>query len=248
MFPAERGCLAVMWPLATHPTNKNELLAWDLAHDPSELALLDVGTLRQRLFSKSADLPEGIQRLALKSVHLNKSPMVVRKLKTLTDEMAAKWGVNIEAAMLNAEKARALPDMSAIWPEVFSRPMEVTPDVDEDLYGGFINNADRRRLNQLRALSPAELAHNRAGFDDDRLGELLFRYRARNFCDTLTADEAERWESHRTARLLEGEGGARNVDALLAELDVLSETADERGAVILEALSDYAELIAPELG
>jgi exodeoxyribonuclease-1 len=58
-FPPERGCLAVMWPLATHPTNKNELLAWDLAHDPSELPLLDVVTLRQRLFSKSADLPEG---------------------------------------------------------------------------------------------------------------------------------------------------------------------------------------------
>ena len=57
MFPSERGCLAVMWPLATHPTNKNELLAWDLAYDPAELALLDVATLRQRLFSKSADLP-----------------------------------------------------------------------------------------------------------------------------------------------------------------------------------------------
>ena len=37
MFPAERGCLAVMWPLASHPTNKNELLVWDLAHDPAEL-------------------------------------------------------------------------------------------------------------------------------------------------------------------------------------------------------------------
>jgi exodeoxyribonuclease-1 len=30
--------MAVMWPLASHPTNKNELLAWDLAHDPRELA------------------------------------------------------------------------------------------------------------------------------------------------------------------------------------------------------------------
>jgi exodeoxyribonuclease-1 len=247
MFPAERGCLAVMWPLATHPTNKNELLAWDLAHDPSELALLDVPTLRQRLFTKSADLPEGVQRLALKSVHLNKSPMVVRKLKTLSDAMAAKWGLDMDAALLNAEKARALPDMSAIWPEVFRRPTEATPDVDEDLYGGFINNADRRRLNQLRALSAAELAHSRTGFDDERLGELLFRYRARNFSDTLSPEESERWEAHRVARLLEGECGARNVDAYLAELDTLAETADVRGDEILGALSDYAEVIAPEL-
>ena len=247
MFPSERGCLAVMWPLATHPTNKNELLAWDLAHDPGELPLLDVATLRQRLFSKSADLPEGVQRLPLKSVHLNKSPMVVRKLATLTPEMAAKWGVDIQAALRNAEKAAGLPDMSAIWPEVFQRPKEATPDVDEDLYGGFVGNADRRRLNQLRALSPAEMAHSRTGFDDERLAELVFRYRARNFADTLSPEENERWEAHRAARLLEGEGGARNVDALFAEIDTLSETADERGEAILGALYDYAEAIAPEL-
>lgn len=246
MFPSERGCLAVLWPLATHPSNKNELLAWDLAYDPSELPLLDVATLRLRLFSKSADLPEGVLRLPLKSVHLNKSPMVVRKLETLTPQMAERWGIDLDAARLNAEIARGLPDMSAIWPEVFQRPKEATPDVDEDLYGGFIGNADRRRLNQLRALSPAELAHSRTGFDDDRLEELLFRYRARNFVETLTPDEAERWEAHRAARLLEGGGGARGVDALFAQIDLLSETADERGEAILGALYDYAEAIAPE--
>jgi exodeoxyribonuclease-1 len=245
MFPPERGCLAIMWPLATHPSNKNEILAWDLAHDPGELASQSAATLRLRLFSKSTELPEGMQRLPLKSVHLNKSPMVVRKLQTLSPAMAAKWGVDMEAALVNAEKARGLPDMSAIWPEVFSRPQEATPDVDEDLYGGFVGNADRRRLNQLRGLSPAELAHHRTGFDDDRLAELLFRYRARNFAETLTPEEQQRWEAHRVARLLEGECGARNVDAFLAELDTLSETADARSEGILDALHDYAQAITP---
>jgi exodeoxyribonuclease-1 len=248
MFAPERGCLAIMWPLATHPSNKNELLAWDLSHDPSELPLLDVATLGQRLFSKQADLPEGVQRLPIKSVHLNKSPMVVKKLKTLTDDMAARWGIDVPAALANAEKARALPDMSAIWPELFNRPKPDTLDVDEDLYGGFVGNADRRRLNQLRELSPAELAVSRVGFDDDRLAELVFRYRARNFPQALTPDELVRWETHRAARLLEGEGGARNVDALLTQLDTLQLAADEKGQAVLEALSDYAERVAPEMG
>ena len=247
MFGPERGCLAVMWPLATHPTNKNELLAWDLAFDPSELPLLDVATLRQRLFSKTADLPEGVQRLPLKSVHLNKSPMVVRKLETLSADMAAKWNVDIQAALRHAEIAAGLPDMSAIWPEVFQRPKAAVPDVDEDLYGGFINNTDRRRLNQLRDMSPEELAVQRTGFDDERLQELFFRYRARNFPQTLSQAESERWEAHRAARLLEGEGGARHVDALFTQIDELSETADERGEAILGALYDYAELIAPDI-
>ncbi|MEO7954336.1 MAG: exodeoxyribonuclease I, partial [Polaromonas sp.] len=77
--------------------------------------------------------------------------------------------------------------------------------------------------------------------------ELLFRYRARNFAETLTPAEAARWEAHRAARLLEGEGGARGVDALFAEIDTLSASADERGEAILAALYDYAEVIAPEL-
>jgi exodeoxyribonuclease I len=247
MFAPERGCLAVMWPLATHPFNKNEILAWDLAHDPTELASLDVATLRQRLFTRAAELPDPTLRLPIKSVHLNKSPMVVGKLATLSAEMAAKWQIDIDAALANAQMAAALPDMSAIWPQVYERPRTATPDVDEDLYGGFIGDADRRRLQQLRALSPAELAHSRIGFDDERLNELVFRYRARNFADTLNADDAARWEAHRASRLLEGEGGARSVDLLFEAIDALQERADEKGEAILSALYDYAEAVVPEV-
>ena len=245
MFPAERGCLAVMWPLATHPTNRNELLAWDLACDPGELCDLDVATLRQRLFTRSADLPEGMVRMPIKGVHLNKSPMVVGNRRTLTPAMATRWGIDMELALRHAAIAATLPDMSAIWPQVYERPKEATPDVDEDLYGGFVGNGDRRRLTHLRSLSPAALSSARTGFDDARLEELLFRYRARNFAETLNEEECERWEAHRVARLLEGEGGARNVDALFAEIDTLAETADERGEQILGALYEYAEAIAP---
>lgn len=248
MFSPERGCLAVMFALATHPTNKNEILAWDLAYDPSELAQLDVAALRQRLFTKSADLPPSVQRLPIKSVHLNKSPMVVRNLQTLTPKMATRWGIDKTVTLQHAETAASLPDMSAIWPQVFQRPKaEGTPDVDEDLYGGFIGNADRRRLIQLLKLSPAELVHDHTGFDDPRLKTLLFRYRARNFPETLLPDELDSWNAHRAARLLEGVGGVRNVDALFSAIDALSETADARGEAILGALYDYAEAIAPEI-
>lgn len=246
MFPAERGCLAIMWPLAMHPTNKNELLAWDLAHDPGELALMRADDIRLRLFSKAAELPEGVSRLPVKSIHLNKSPMVMGNCKTLSPATAQRWGLQLDVHLQNAARAQALPDMSGIWPEVFKRPKEITPDVDEDLYGGFLGNGDRRRLNQLRELSPPELAHARTGFDDARLEELVFRYRARNFPASLTRDEAVRWEAHRVARLFDGEGGARTVDALFNEIDQLSETADERGEAILGALYDYAEMIAPQ--
>lgn len=59
MIRPERGCIAVMWPLAQHPTNKNEVICWDLNADPSELAAIDADTLRLRMFTRAADLPEG---------------------------------------------------------------------------------------------------------------------------------------------------------------------------------------------
>ncbi|MEG2878597.1 MAG: exodeoxyribonuclease I [Comamonas sp.] len=247
MFGAARGCLAVMWPLATHPANKNEILAWDLSQDPSELATLDVETLRLRMFTRAADLPEGVARLPIKSIHINKSPMVVGSLKTLSPAMAQQWGIDMEQSLQYAAVARDLPDMSALWKQVFQRPATGTAvDADQDLYGGFVGNEDRRRLNHLRALTPLELAMDRTGFDDARLGELVFRYRARNFADTLSPEEQQRWMEHCAACLLDGKGGARTVDRMFGEIDQLSETADERGEEILGALYDYAEAIVPD--
>jgi len=246
MFAPERGCLALMWPLAMHPANKNELLAWDLAFDPRELVQMNAEQIRLRLFTKTADLPEGVQRLSVKSIHLNKSPTVIGNYKTLSSAMAQRWGLNLDEQLANAAQAQALPDMSGIWPAVFKRPAAATPDVDEDLYGGFVGNADRRRLNDLRQLKAQELASARPAFDDARLTELLWRYRARNFPQSLSADELARWEAHRGARLFDGEGGALTIEQLFQELDRLAESADERGEVILGALYDYAELIAPQ--
>ncbi len=250
MFPPERGCLGVMWPLASHPVNKNELIAWDLSADPSELATLDADTVRLRLFSKAADLPEGMTRLPVKTVHLNKSPMVVGHLKTLRPEMAERWGVDMDQAMRHAAIARDLPDMSAIWAQVFQRTPEAgAVDPEQDLYGGFVGNADRRRLDALRALSPQELALDRTGFDDERLAELVFRYRARLWPETLNEAETQRWQALRAARLLEGEGGALTLERLFQRIDELAEAAsereDERAEALLGALYDYADAIAP---
>jgi exodeoxyribonuclease-1 len=245
MFAAERGCLALMWPLAMHPKNKNELIAWDLAFDPRELESLNAADVRLRLFSKAADLPEGVLRLPVKSVHLNKSPMVMSNLKVLSPAMAQRWGIDVDAQLLHAQYAQALPDMSAIWSEVFERPESARLDVDEDLYGGFVSNSDRRRLNDLRAMTADQLAHAHPAFEDARLPELLFRYRARNFPEGLSDEEAARWEAHRAGRLFDGLDGARTIEQLFDEIDRLSESTDERGEAVLGALYDYAESIAP---
>ena len=248
MYGVERGCLALVWPLAPHPTNKNEIVVWDLREDPSELLALDVQALRTRMFSKADELPEGVLRLPIKTIHINKSPIVIGNLKTLDAEAAAKWGLAIEPGLRHAEiAAQHAPKLAGMWPTVFERPArEATTDVDEDLYGGFVGNDDRRTLQRLSRMTASQLAAARPAFNDARLDELVFRYRARNFPETLDDAQRAQWIEHCAHRLHDGAGGALTLEAFFERIDVLGEEADERGQDILGALVDYATQIAPE--
>ncbi|MBN8509178.1 MAG: exodeoxyribonuclease I [Burkholderiales bacterium] len=249
-YAAQRGCLALVWPLAPHPTNRNELIVWDLAEDPAELERLRAAEIRARLFVPADGLPEGVRRLPIKTIHLNRAPIVIANLKTLAPPMAARWGLDVDAGLRHADKAaRLAPKLAGLWPEVFERPAaDAVPDVDENLYGGFVGDADRRLLQRLRALPPERLATRRPDFADPRLTELLFRYRARNFPETLSAAEQEQWRQHRAARLLEGVGDRCTVPAYLDRLEALAAAADARGRGILQGLAAYAGSIAPAPG
>lgn len=245
MIPVERGCITAVWPLAMHPQNKNEVIVWDLNYDPSELFSLDAASIRQRMFSKADTLPEGVTRLPIKSIHLNKSPIVISNLKTLSAERAAHWGLDMQQVQAHAALAANGADMSSIWQEIFSRDASAAADVDEDLYGGFISTNDRRLLNDVRNMSPEQLKSAQPAFQDRRLEELLFRYRARNFPASLSADEQQVWEAHRAARLHDGAANALTIEQLFERIDALLESASERDEDILGALYDYAEQIAP---
>ena len=249
MYGVERGCIALVWPLAPHPTNKNELIVWDLSVDPGELLTLNAQAIRDRLFVKQEDLPEGVTRLPIKTIHVNKSPVVIGNLKTLAPAMAERWGLDIEMGLVHAATlAKQGRMLDGLWGDVFRRDPLPPQDVDEDLYGGFVGNDDRRALQRARTLAPEQLAARAAdgklAFSDHRLEEIVFRWRARNFAATLSGDEAGRWRAHRAERL-----GGETMAAYFESIDRLGEALaedDERGQNILGALYDYAESIAPE--
>ena len=179
-----------------HPTNRNELIVWDLAHDPAELATLTLDEARQRLFTRAAELPEGVTRLPIKTIHANKSPVVFGNLKALGPAAAA-------LAASTSTRRCAMPSVPLRWAgcstgcgaRCSSAPTSGRPrDVDEDLYGGFVGNADRALLQRLRATVAARHWPNAARPSTiARLDELFFRYRARNFPDTLDDAERARW-------------------------------------------------------
>jgi len=249
-YPIERGALALVWPLAPHPVNRNEVIVWDLAEDPAQLAGLDAAAVQARLYTRTADLPAGVARLPLKTIHLNRAPVVIADTRVLSPAQAERWGVDFAAVERHLRAAQRLaPQWRALWPAVYARIARAEPvDVDEDLYGGFFGDADRRALERLRAQPPQPgQAPPRVAFDDARLDELVWRWRARNFPATLSEEERARWQQHCAARLHGGAGGALTLAAYQQRIDALAEAHadDERALALLEALADWGEQVAP---
>lgn len=246
MYSAQQGCMAIVLPLMAHPNNKNEIIVYDLAHDPSELLDLTCEEIRHRLFSTQSILQEqGLTRLPLKSIHLNKSPIVIHNLKTLRPEDQEKWQIDLLRCNRHAEyllgKSQLKETLSAVYAPIYSQEM----DIDESLYKGFIHANDRRVLDHLRTLHPQHLSQEKYSFVDPSLLELVLRYRARNWPHTLNAEEHIQWETLKKARLIEGVEGYINLDNYLAQLDTLFQTQElnAQKTTILNALSVWAESI-----
>jgi exodeoxyribonuclease-1 len=202
MFPVEQGCMAVVVPLCWHPTNKNSFIAFDLNQDPAPLFALSAEEIQQRVFTRTADLPEGVERLSLKEIHINKSP-VLAPAKTLTPDQAERWAISGERLRQHLAMFRDGGSLTLKLHQVFGdRGFVAAKDVDGRLYDGFFSSADKQAMNDLHQLSDWDLADWPAPFRDERCEEMLFRYRARNYPDTLNEDERERWEQHRVNRLM----------------------------------------------
>lgn len=223
-YPARLGCIAAVVPLAPHPTNRNAVIVYDLRADPAALLDLSAEEIRTRLYTPSADLPEGAERIPLKAVHLNRSP-VIAPMGTLTDAARERWVMDADAERRNLQTLQKAVGLAGKLTEVFADGDRFAPqsDPDRDLYGSFLSDDDRRRCDRVRQTPPETLAALAPGFDAEKLDELLFRYRARNWPGTLKPAERRRWEAYRRARLTEpGGGGSIVLDDYRRELSRLA--------------------------
>ena len=201
-YPAARGCLALIAPLATHPTLPNAVIVVDLDTDPTDLIDLDAEDIADRVFVSKADLPDDVARIPLKAIHANRSPAIA-PLTTLKGVDHERLGLDMERCLANLERLRAADGLAEKVRSVFGNrsPLESTTDPELSLYAGFLPDGDRRLLQAVRARPPEQLAQREWRFSDPRYAELLFRYRARNWPDTLSDNERIRWEAHRHKRL-----------------------------------------------
>ncbi|AVO60840.1 exodeoxyribonuclease I [Pseudomonas chlororaphis] len=249
-FSAARSYVGVVLPLAWHPRNRNALIVCDLHLDPQGLLDLDAETLRQRLYTRREDLAEGELPVPLKLIHINRCP-VVAPLNVLRGEDQQR--LQLDMAEYKARALR-LSDAQEVWRDKLaaiyaSEDFAPSLDPEQQLYDGFIGDRDRRLCEQVRNAEPVHLGQEQWPFDDERLPELLFRYRARNFPDTLNGEEQERWKTFCQQRLCDPQWGAPNTlesfNQAAAEL-LASATSIQRQ--VLDEWQDYSRSLALRFG
>ncbi|WP_247605271.1 exodeoxyribonuclease I [Providencia rettgeri] len=241
MFGALRSYVSLVAPLAWHPDNKNAVIMCDLSADISPLIELDVQQLRTRLYTPKAEL-SGASPVPVKLVHINKCPILAPE-KTLRPEDAQRTGVDRDLCMRNLETLRKHPEIRNKLIELFSEPQifAESDDVDTQIYNGFFSPSDRSTMDIIRETSPQNLPALELSFEDKRMKELFFRYKARNYPATLSYDEQQRWLQHRRdyfneERLTEY---MQQIQLLLAE-----HQHDEKRCQQLKALINYARDLA----
>lgn len=193
-----KGNLAVVLPVCQHPNNNNGILVYDLSVNPEPMLSLSVEQIQQRIFTPVADLPEGVERIPLKTVHINKCPLLV-PLSVLRHQDIQRLDLDLGQCQRHLGMISKENTLAQKLAEVFSKPYDNKVD-DPDLMiysGGFFNDSDRAEMNRIRQLSSKKLGHYGSNFDDSRLPEMLFRYRARNFPESLNEQEQQRWLVHR---------------------------------------------------
>ena len=250
-FPAENGNAALVLPLAIHPTNKNSVITYNLAFNPRDLLNVPADELRERLFTRMEDLPEGAERIALKEIHLNKSPMVLPP-GMLDEATAQRLGIDRNRLQEHWDILRnlSLNEQEALREKLYQLYSDIgyiaRTDPDQMLYDGFFGDADRKLMLQVRRSSPEELASRSFAFKDSRLATLLFRYRARNFPHSLSHKEQEEWREFCYLRRRDPNmGSSILLDDLCARTTGLMqlETTTESQRHILRDLLTYVEAV-----
>lgn len=239
-IPAAKGCATIVMPFIQHPTNSNGVVCIDLTVNPEGWIHLSAEQMLQRLYKKTEELADGEERLPLKTVHLNRSP-VLGPLSLLDEGAKERLQLDVAACERHWQQLLVSPDLKSKLITLFDQPFDGKEDVEASLYSGFIPRGDRNICDQVIGADARELGSREFVFSDARLTELLFRYKARHFPDALKEHELALWREEVIERNFSSiDGGPIRYDAYMADLEQrrLAQN-DKRDQDVLDRLKEW---------
>lgn len=204
MYRSDKGSTTMLCPLAVDPVNKNSIICYDLRYNPSDLISLGDKELKRRVFSSVDTLEPGEKRVELRQVHINKSPMIA-PLGTLDEKRSIELGISSKECLKNLEKIKEQPLLTQKVIKVFTKDDSFSgiKDPDFQIYtGGFFKDEDKARFALIHNSRKEDLLTQKINFEDSRLPQMLWRFVCRNFPETLSKEELNKWRSFCAGRTL----------------------------------------------
>ena len=233
---------SMMLPLAKHPENKNAMICWNLMKNPSGLIDNSVETLQENFFNLhvSERLSDIFTPLI---ISLNKAPAVT-SIKLITSEIAQKLALDMEICRVNMEKL-IQSDISEKLRQIYqSQIAQSTKSAESALYSGFIPNEDIKTAETVRSASMEDFSKNSYLFNDNRMNELLFLYRGRNYPESFSQDERKIWTEICRDRLVNGIDGRKSINKTRDEITCLKRSLkSEKAITILNQLMEWLSVI-----
>jgi len=215
------------------------LLVWDARHDPTPYLKASPQQLASIIFAdREARAVEGFESLPIKELSPNKCPAVA-PLGVLDEATQKRLELNLDDVQKHITTLVNNPAFGEALRTAYEmrEPYEAGSDVEHQLYNGFGDNKDKPRMEAVRNASPEELADFHPDFIDERLTQLLIRYKARNYPQSLSDDERKAWEAYRAQKL------QSTLPRYLETLQKMSQGPFD--TFILEELQLWAESIMP---
>jgi exodeoxyribonuclease-1 len=242
MYPAKLGCTRRCVTLGF--SSLGNAIVFNLDQDPSVLLDLSVDELKTLQFSKTSDLPQGVERLQIKEMHPNKSPMFIANVNKISPEIIQRLQIDMEKTTRHLEFI--LEHKQAISQKVKelyqTTEFPVNNDSDQSLYNGFLSNTDRKVADEIVSLPREHIAHFTPEFESKNLQQLWIHFKARNYPDALSEVEREYWFEVVQERVQMGGDGYLGVEEFEKSLSELKMQYPEK-SMLWKDLEDYIQEI-----
>lgn len=241
-YASQHEKLTIVHYLGNHP-DKQGALVYDLRVNPKDFLAMTPEELADAW--KWTKDPNAV-RLPVKAVQYNRCPAIA-PLGVLRPEDMERLHIKMESILAHKKILASDPlfvDRLAKALEILNKDRKQTTmivdelHVDSMLYDGFIGDNDKKLYPAIHDSPPDQLSEFQQKLSDKRLQKLLPLYKARNFPKSLTTDEREAWElhksnmitvampkfGHRLNEIATREGLTHNQGYLLEELKLYAES------------------------
>ncbi len=205
---AKHGCISFIVPICDHPTNTNATICVDLTKDITPLLTFTDTELQATRYVKREDRTDDTPEFAALEIKHNQCPFIA-KTNTLSEQRAQELALDlaqINARLLQLQNALQSADSQQLLARIkqaFVREFEdKAVDVEASLYsGGFLSNAEKEFCTSIHYATPEELPTIIKSSPTPRLAQLLLRFIARNYPESLTSgqlssEQQAAWQAH----------------------------------------------------